>query len=257
MKHISGYFSSLALLLVSMVAFAQEQPADTTAAGPKPQRYGIRVGADLYKITRSLYDDNYKGFEVVADYRLTKRIYAAAEIGNTKITVDEPQLNFTANGSYLKVGFDYNSYQNWLDMENMIYIGVRYGFSTFKQTLNSYKIYQNTDILTNDDTSGVYNYFNEVTLYPNREYTSLTAHWAEIVGGVKVEVLNNIFMGFSLRLNIKEAETEPAGFANLYIPGFNRTYDGNFGVGFNYTLSYFIPLYKKHPTSKEGEKADK
>ncbi|WP_395076160.1 DUF6048 family protein, partial [Flavobacterium sp.] len=33
-------------------------------------------------------------------------------------------------------------------------------------------------------------------------------------------------------------------FDNLYIPGFNRTYDGKFGVGWNYTISYFIPLYK-------------
>jgi hypothetical protein len=35
----------------------------------------------------------------------------------------------------------------------------------------------------------------------------------------------------------------------LYIPGFNRTYDGDFGVGFNYTVSYFIPLYKKKVTA--------
>ena len=190
----------------------------------------------------------------MADYRLTKKIYAAGEVGTTKITVDEPQLNFTANGSYLKLGFDYNAYQNWLDMENMVYIGIRYGFSTFKQTLNSYKIYQNSDILPGDDNLGVYNYFNEVTLYPNREYTSLNAHWAEVVGGVKVEMLNNLYLGFSLRLNILLSEKAPGDFANLYIPGFNRTFDGNFGVGFNYTLSYFIPLYKKQAGPKEKDK---
>jgi hypothetical protein len=27
-------------------------------------------------------------------------------------------------GSYLKVGFDYNAYENWLDMENIISIGL-------------------------------------------------------------------------------------------------------------------------------------
>jgi hypothetical protein len=37
-----------------------------------------------------------------------------------------------------KVGFDYNAYENWL--ENIISIGL-YGFSTFNQELNSYKIY--------------------------------------------------------------------------------------------------------------------
>jgi len=253
MMYISKYIFSL-LVLASASAFAQQKNTDTIAPKPKVERYGIRVGADLHRISRSFYDDDFKGIELVADYRLTKKIYAAAELGNTKITVDEAQLNFTANGNYIKLGFNYNTYQNWLDMENMIYVGVRYGFSTFKQTLNSYKIYQNSDILPNDNISGVYNYFNEVTIYPNREYSSLTAHWAEIVGGVKVELLNNIYMGFSVRLNIKLAETEPDGFANLYIPGFNRTYDGSFGVGFNYTLSYFIPFYKKQEASKEVKK---
>jgi hypothetical protein len=37
----------------------------------------------------------------------------------------------------------------------------------------------------------------------------------------------------------------PDNFDNLFIPGFNRTYDGTFGAGFNYTVSYFIPIYKK------------
>jgi histidinol-phosphate/aromatic aminotransferase/cobyric acid decarboxylase-like protein len=32
--------------------------------------------------------------------------------------------------------FDFNSFENWLDMENMIYVGMRYGVSSFSQTLN-------------------------------------------------------------------------------------------------------------------------
>ena len=47
------------------------------------------------------------------------------------------------------------------------------------------------------------------------------------------------------------------GLIILYIPGFNRTYDGSFGVGFNYTVSYFIPIYKKKtiiPQIKETPK---
>jgi hypothetical protein len=47
---------------------------------------------------------------------------------------------------------------------------------------------------------------------------------------------------------------KPSGFDNLYIPGFNRTYDGSFGVGFNYTVSYFIPIYKKKVVLPEIKK---
>jgi len=252
MKHISGYFSSLALLLFSLGAFAQEQPADTTVAVPKTYRYGIRVGTDLYRLTRSLYDDNYKGLEIVADYRLTRKIYLAGELGNEEKTVDDNQLNFTTNGSYFKVGFDYNAYENWLDMENMLYVGVRYGVSTFSQTLNSYTIYQNTDIL---DTAASNNYFPDVTVAANQEFTGLSAHWIEVVGGVKAEVFDNVFIGFSVRLKNLISNKKPDNFDNLHIPGFDRTYAGNFGAGFNYTVSYFIPLYKTQ--AKKAEAAPK
>jgi hypothetical protein len=43
-------------------------------------------------------------------------------------------------GFILKAGFDYNAYENWLDMEYYFH-RMRYGFSTFNQQLNSYRIY--------------------------------------------------------------------------------------------------------------------
>lgn len=230
--------------MCSISAFAQQNQAaaDTIVAPVIKDRYGLRVGVDLNRIARSLYDDGFRGIEVVGDYRLTKKWYAAAELGNLDYTMDEPQLNFTTKGNYIKLGFDYNAYENWLDMENMIYAGFRYGFSSFSQNLNSYKIY---------DSSG---YFDEVTIYPDREYSGLSAHWVEVVGGIKAELFDNIFLGFSVRLHNLISDKKPEGFDNLHIPGFNRTYGGSFGAGFNYTLSYFIPLYKKQPKPEEKKK---
>jgi hypothetical protein len=103
-------------------------------------------------------------------------------------TTDDVRLNFTTKGSYLKVGFDYNAYENWLDMENVISIGMRYGFSTFSQELNSFKIYNANP------------YFGENLLSFYRKYSGLSASWIEVVAG-KAKVFNNVFMGFSLRLN--------------------------------------------------------
>jgi len=200
----------------------------------KKDRYGVRVGVDLFKLTRGLYDHDYKGIELVGDYRLSKKIYLAAEVGTEDKTTDDDLLNFTTKGSYLKMGFDYNAYQNWLDMENIISVGLRYGFSTFNQTLNHYDVYN-----TNP-------YFGEAPAVISGEtFDGLTAHWVSVVTGVKAKVFNNVFVGFSLQLNGLIYNTKPTNFDNLYIPGFNRTYDGNFGVGFNYTVSYFIPIYKK------------
>ena len=243
MKHILKYTFSLGLMLLSAVTIAQEQNPKADTIVPKKERYGIRLGADLFKLTRSFYDKNYQGIEVVGDYRLTRKHFIAAEMGNEKKTVDDDQLNFTTNGSYIKVGFNYNAYENWLNMENQIYVGLRYGFSTFSQTLNSYSVY-NTD-----------QYFaeNNVTL-SDEKFSGLSAQWLEVVAGMKAEVFHNVFIGFSFSVNRLLSQKQPDNFENLYIPGFNRTYNGDFGVGFNYTVSYFIPLYKATVKLKDNRK---
>ncbi len=230
MKHTSIFIFSFWLISCGSL-LAQEVKKDSVPV--KTERYGLRVGADLYKIARSIYDDDYKGLELVGDYRLTKKFYIAGEIGNENKTTDEEQLNFTTKGTYFKVGFDYNTYENWLDMENVISIGLRYGVSTFTQELNSYSIYNPNP------------YFGEApVIVSGQKFDGLSASWVEVVVGVKVEVFRNIFVGFSARINRIVSNKEPENFSNLYIPGFNRTYEGDFGVGFNYTVSYFIPLYK-------------
>ena len=203
-----------------------------------PERYGLRVGIDLHRLSKSFYDKNYKGLEIEGAYRLTKKFYAAGELGNEDKTVDDDRLNFTTNGTYFKLGFDYNPYENWLDMENIIHIGLRYGISSFSHQLNSYKIYDRL------------NYYGVSTVESGQEFTGLSASWLEVVTGVKAKVFNNFYMGFSFRLNYLISDKKPDNFDNLYIPSFNRTYDGKFGAGFNYTLSYFLPIYKKDKEKK-------
>ena len=50
-------------------------------------------------------------------------------------------------------------------------------------------------------------------------------------------------MGLSLRLNRLLNDKIPENFDNIYIPGFyKKTENNNFGAGFNYTLTYRLPL---------------
>lgn len=234
MKHISKYFFSILLVLISFSIHAQKEKDSTVTTSEKSKRYGIRFGVDLFKLSRSFYEKDYKGLEIVGDYRLTKNYYLAGEIGNENKTVDDDRLNFTTKGSYFKVGFDYNVYRNWLEMENMIYLGARYGISSFNHELNSYKIYNPNP------------YFGETPVFTSGEkFDGLSAQWLEFVLGVKTELFSNFYAGISVRMNYLVANKKPNEFDNLYIPGFNKTYDGKFGVGFNYTVSYFLPLFKK------------
>lgn len=247
MKHMSKYiFSSFLLLCFVVPSHSQEKKTDSIKTPERTERYGLRVGADLFKFSRSFYDKNYKGLELVGDYRLTRKYYLAGEIGNENITTEDTQVNFTTKGSYFRVGFDYNAHENWLNLENMIYVGMRYGISTFSQELNSYKVYN------------PHPYFGEMPPKVSGEkYDGLSAQWIEVALGLKTKVFNNIFVGFSLRLNKLVSNKKPENFDNLYIPGFNKTYDGTFGIGFNYCVSYFIPIYKKKITPKKTAETPK
>lgn len=232
MKYTSRFIFSLMLVLVSIATQAQEKKT-TDSIAIKTNRYGIRVGIDLFKLSRSFYEKDYKGLELVGDYRLTKKYYLAGEIGNENKTVDDDRVNFTTKGTYFRAGVNYNLYENWLDMENLVYLGGRYGVSSFSQTLNSYSIYNRN------------HYFGEdAQITSGEKFSGLSAQWIEVVVGVNAKVWNNFYVGFSLRANKLMSNKKPRNFDNLYIPGFNRTYDGDFGVGFNYTVSYFFPVYK-------------
>ena len=71
---------------------------------------------------------------------------------------------------------------------------------------------------------------------------------AQSLFGIKTEVWNNFYLGISLRLNRILSQNQPEDFGNLYVPGFNKVTDeNNFGVGFNYTITYSLPFrFKKN-----------
>lgn len=227
--------SSISIVLVSFSLMAQETtntPNDTIPR--KIEKFGLRVGTDLSKLARTALEDGYTGFEIMGDFRFSKRFYAAAEIGNETRDWDEENLTATTKGSYIKLGADFNAYRNWVGMENLIHVGLRYGFATFSQELTGYGVY------TSNPT------FPTEFVLINNEFTGLTASWIELQAGVKVEVWDNLFLGVNVQLKRKFAEDKPDNFDNLIIPGFNRTYDfSQFGAGYGYTISYLIPIVKR------------
>ena len=68
----------------------------------------LRLGVDLFKPIKTNFEDNFQGIEIVGDLKINRRIFVAAELGSEKKTQQTEQLNFTTNGSYIKLGIDYN-----------------------------------------------------------------------------------------------------------------------------------------------------
>lgn len=230
MKHI--FISIISFLVV--VPFLSAQTTSENE-DPEPQdKFGLRLGIDLFKPVRTLFDENYSGFEIMGDYRVYKKYYLSLEIGNEQKTTFDDNMTSKGEGSYFKIGFDYNAHNNWAGLNNMIFGGLRYGLSSFSQELIEYQIATVTPFFPPDIR-------NEPILYEG-----LNVHWIEFIVGVKTEVLSNLYLSINLQLKNRIAEKKPDNFDNLFIPGFGRTYENSkFGAGFSYGISYMIPFMKK------------
>ena len=273
---MSRSFISGCFLLLSVACFAQtdsltapprtdslQNPAQTDSL-PAPasidrivytQPYGLRVGVDLSRLIRSFLNEDYTGLELTGDYRLSQNLYLAAELGNEERTQREELGNennpnrtilyeYTTSGSYLKAGVDFNTYENWYGMNNTIFIGGRLGLSSHSQTLTSYRLFESN------------RYWNPGELPAGSaqlgEYKGLSASWVEFLFGIKAELFANLYLGASVRLGLLLGNKESGSLPNLWVPGFNKITEGSrFGAGYNYSITYLIPLYRKASSKKD------
>ena len=239
MKKRQTYLFIISLIIPSSMVFSQAESElnDSLTINDKILNINkIRLGFDIFKPIKSSSDGDNLNYEIVGDLQITENLYLAAEYGLTDRLIEDENINFNSNGSFLRFGFDYNMFKNWVGMDNSIFLGLRYGTSNFSNKIESYNV-RNSDA-----------YFSNFVdnNYQTIDHSNLTGNWLEIVAGVKVETFNNVYLGFSLRLNKLLSTQKPENFDNLYIPGFNKVTDDNtFGSGFNYTLTYSIPLRKK------------
>lgn len=246
MKRPSTWLCIISILVLSK-AWTQQTPAaikDSLPGNEKKRKKPItlRAGVDLYHYGRTQLDDDFSGMEWVADLNVTDNLYMAVEVGHEERTIQSEQINFSPTGSYLKLGIDYNMFDNWKGMDNQVYIGLRLGTSAFESTVNNYTLYTTQHFFEqNPITSG----------YSTGLRSDINAQWFEAVAGVKAALFKNVYLGFSLRLNVLLGASNISDFDNLYIPGFNKVTDENkFGVGFNYTLTYALPFrFRKKTTT--------
>ncbi len=142
------YFISTLLLINCLKAISQENKSIDTI--PVKTKYGLKIGIDISKQIRMLTEPDYKGLVLMGDYRVLDKLFLVAEFGNEEKRVTNEVLDFKTDGSFLKMGINYNVYNNPKGLNNEIYVGFRYGLGDFNHKLNSYTIYDldNTGIKT-------------------------------------------------------------------------------------------------------------
>ena len=223
------YFISIITFLFVNITIGNVKIANDTI-----EKFGVRAGLDLNKIIRSATHEDYSGFSLSGDIRLKESFYVFYEIGNEEKEINSNYINSSVKGTYVKFGVNFKL-NNDIRTQNIVYSGLRVGYSNFDQSINSYTIYNTHSI-----------YWGESTINTPINLSNLNALWIEFIFGMKTEILNNLFLGFELQLKKVLKQKNIQNITNFYIPGFNKTYDSSgLGAGFSYTVSYLIPIIKK------------
>ena len=229
-QDILKFFISVAIIILFSVKNFSQTENDSVVVKNK---YGIRIGLDFSKQIRML-TENYKGLSLYADVKIKERLFIVSELGSDEKELRTDNLRSKFSGNYIKAGLNYNLYNNLPGLNNEIYVGFRFATSKFKSEISEYIIY-------NKDR-----FWSQDPIFDNIINKGLNANWVELIIGINAELLNNFFMGLSLRLNRMLNQKKPENFTNLYIPGFNKvTENNNFGTGLTYSIIYQIPIIKK------------
>lgn len=229
-QDILKFFISVAIIILFSVKNFSQTENDSVVVKNK---YGIRIGLDFSKQIRMLTED-YKGLSLYGDVKIKERLFIVSELGSDEKELRTDNLRSKFSGNYIKAGLNYNLYNNLPGLNNEIYVGFRFATSKFKSEISEYIIY-------NKDR-----FWSQDPIFDNIINKGLNANWVELIIGINAELLNNLFVGLSLRLNRMLNQKKPENFTNLYIPGFNKvTENNNFGTGLTYSLIYQIPIIKK------------
>lgn len=236
-KYIIRTFSLSGILTAALVAASFSLKAQYRS----DEKYGLRLGFDLSRIPMHFLNPYRTDLEVQSDLRIDSNLYVAAEAGWNKTHLDhKPVFEYNASGYYLKAGVDYNLIKLKYPQEaNMVYVGFRYGIARMRRDIPGYEI--------SDPYWGNRNgSFSAKTLLPQ---------WGELILGMKVEVLNNLFLGWSLHLRILTTQNIDKQVRPYLIPGFGKAAKNSiFDV--NYAISYRIPLFKPKPKKVKIPEAD-
>ena len=212
----------LILLFISPnVCFAQKQTQQWRYEGP-------RVGIDLSRFLLPYFQSGSRhGWEIQGDMPYKGNWFPTVEMGMEWFDDKKEKFHYLSNGVYGRAGVDLNiaKFESLKD-HDLLYLGIRYGFSHFTHESNE---------ITYSNYWGIIN-----TSSPR---TPMNAHWAELAFGMKGEIFNNFFLGWSLRAKFPFFQTNDPSIKPYIIPGLGKT-TGEVPMAFTFSLSYRFPIFR-------------
>lgn len=206
------YSISILFLLVSTLNLAQSKYLPTQ----------VKVGYDLGGLVNSLASSDKTFFEVTADIDFD-RYFLTMDYGIQERTREGDDFFYKNKGSYFRIGPEVNF--NHRDKKNSsLFLGFRYARAVFDDEM-SYAL--------EDDVYGDFSGFES--------NSRLNAQWFELVAGLKVKVLKQIFLGYTVRFKFSKSQDLSTSLAPFDIPGYGKVGDET-TFGMNYYIFYRFKL---------------
>jgi len=218
---------SLLLVVLSIPAKGWGK-ADTAAIGkvklPEPENVGrqLRLNIDISRPFINLTQRTKKSYEAAVDFYLRKEVYAVAEAGFGNSIYEYPDLNYRSSSSFFRLGIDKSLIKRLAGNDwDAAFIGFRYCMGFVNRQEATYTI---IDSLWGS-TSGI---------IPAHAFI---AHWAEVTGGVRVELLPGFMAGWNVRARFLLSDKAFRELSPVFIAGYGKG-DQTTQFDFNFYLCY-------------------
>lgn len=187
------------------------------------------IGVDILHPILNNFVKNKATWEVEAHYYLKNEFYGVAEGGWGGSTVTYTDLQYNTTNSFVRLGFNKSILaRDGPDDWDMMFMGMRLGYAGVKRTAGAYTVI--------DSVWG-----NSAGTTDAKNFPVL---WAELTGGMRVELLHGLMAGWNLRGKFLMNGKSFKDLAPLNIAGYGRG-DKNAAFDFNIYLSYAIRWRKK------------
>ncbi|MBA3829152.1 MAG: hypothetical protein H0X33_09470 [Taibaiella sp.] len=226
-------FITCSLLLMLNSAYGQNA-TDTAADAPviklKDSASHQLCGAiDIFQPIMNHVLNYREGYEFEADYYVKNEVYGVVEGGWGNAHFKSDKLDYTSSNSFFRVGFNKSllprvTKSDW----DMVFIGLRYAMGFVQRSTATYTI---VDSLWGNTTG-------------TKPSASFVGYWAEITGGMRVELAKNFFVGYNIRGKFLLSQKAFQTLAPVYVAGYGRG-DKNSIFDFNFYLTYAL-RWKRH-----------
>lgn len=225
LRRISSSLALCILLLLPAFLYAQVDSVSTKKK-KTAEHYGhqLRLGFDISKPIINFVQSTYKSYEAELDYYLNREIYAVAESGFGSAEYNYPDLSYRSSNAFFRIGVDKTLIKRLNNSDwDAAFIGARYGVALIDRQEATYTI---TDSLWGT-TSGT---------IPAKAFN---AHWAEITGGVRVELFDGISAGWNIRGKFLLTDKTFRELSPVFIAGYGKG-DKSTIFDFNFFICYAL-----------------